>query len=244
MNEAAGNIVVDTYPHEGCNVQGPNHQGLWWSMALCLGILIIFHFAMVLCAVMPTSPLKAALGPLSVRYVYPYFGQNWNFFAPTPVDKTELLVARARWFDTTRNAVVETPWADVNQPLIEQERRSRLSPLGLVQLGVSNSVMNYVNTISKDPRASTLDKDGKTRIFRMPIPASIDPIDLSGITRAALSSFAVQYPGRRLQQVQIGVLIKTFPRFANRAQPDSASQQGLIYTDWRAAQEVPAFCCR
>ncbi len=109
---------------------------------------------------------------------------------------------------------------------------------------MANATIAYVNSVNQNPKAYTLNKDGKTKTFRSPISADVDPRRLGVMTREVLSSLEIQYTGRKFTEVQVGVQSHIPPRFPERSKPDSAGIDGLFITPWQPAVNVPEFCCK
>ncbi len=216
---------------------------VWWTAATTLACALLFHFTMIICNILPTSPLKLQYGQFASRYVTPYFTQNWMFFAPTPVNRTIALIARGRYLDPATGSTIETSWADVSSPLVAEVRHSRFSALALLQLGLSNTVQQYVNALGSDDRSAKLDPAKQQRFIQSPVPSEVDAADETTLSRIAMASLKVQYPARNFSSIQLGVLIREFPRFSQRQEPDSASKNSVLLHEWQPAMQVPAFCC-
>ncbi|MFY9820568.1 MAG: DUF5819 family protein [Thermoanaerobaculia bacterium] len=215
---------------------------MWWACFVGCGVVLAVHFSLVQLGNMPLSPLKLNLAGAIASYVNPYFAQRWNFFAPQPIERDVFLVARARFRDPQTGSDVVTGWINVSDPLIGAVRKNRLSPLFLVEVGLSNSVLDFENGIAKNKNA-TFQKDGKTYL-RPVIPATVDPFNIAVMTRTALATLQITYATRHIDAVQLGLLHYTYPRFTERHRKISVPKTlPLTLIDWQPASTVAPYCC-
>jgi len=210
---------------------------LFWGWALLLTAFLMAHFTLIQLANMPLNPIRLALSSTINAYVNPLFTQNWSFFAPQPVDNDLSIVVRGRY--SNGRTRTESSWTDVTDPLIDALRRSRLTPLQLEELMLSNAVVSFNNTINQSPTTTYL-RNG-TRYVRRIIPANVDPLDLGIITRTGMAVLERTYPSRQFTAVQIGVLVHQFPRFTKRDLPDTVGSTNFIRVQWQPAPFVTPF---
>lgn len=208
----------------------------WWIAFFLGGLFLVAHFAAIELTNMPSNPLTFQVGEVAQRYVTPLFVQNWSFFAPKPIARDNVLAVRGR---TVGGRV--TGWVDVSDPLVALERHNRFSPSTVIQLGVSNAVLWYVNNASRDPYAYTVRE--RKRLWRPSLPTTIDPADLLVMTRSATAALRAAYPNTVLRQVQLGLILLTFPRFTHRSEPDLAGSRVFLRIDWQVAPSVVPMCC-
>jgi hypothetical protein len=216
--------------------------GLWWLCFVSCGAVFIVHFSLVQLGNMPLSPLKLNLAGAIARYVNPYFAQRWNFFAPQPIERDVFLVARARFHDPQTGSDEVTGWVNVSDPLIAEVRKNRLTPLFLVEVGLSNSVLDFENGIAKNKDA-TYQKGDKTYL-RPVIPPSVDPFNITVMTRTALATLQISFPNRRFDAIQLGLLNYTYPRFTERHRKMTVPKNlPVTLIDWQPAVTVAPYCC-
>lgn len=216
--------------------------GLWWACFVGCGAVLAVHFSLVQLGNMPLSPLKLNLGSTIAHYVNPYFAQRWNFFAPQPIERDTFLVCRARFHDPQTGSDVVTGWVNVSDPLIAAVRKDRLSPLFLVEVGLSNSVLDFENGIAKNKDA-TYQKGDKTYL-RPVIPAKVDPFNVTVMTRTALATLQITFPNRRFDAIQLGLLHYTYPRFTERHRNlPMPKTLPLTVIEWQPASAVAPYCC-
>jgi hypothetical protein len=214
---------------------------LWWASFVLCGLLFVAHFSLVQLSNMPMSPLKLQLANVVSYYVDPYFTQQWNFFAPQPIDRDVSLLGRARYHDKATGQMVTVRWVDVTDALIEPLRRSRLTPLFHVEVSLSNAVVGFMNHLGADPRA-TFEKDGQ-KYVKPQLAADIDPIDMQTMKRTALATLEIAYPDQSFEEVQLALMIYIFPRFTMRQKAVSDEPLALTLVDWQPAEWVTPYCC-
>jgi len=214
----------------------------WWAAFSACGLVLMLHFSLVQLYNMPLSPLQLRFINQLSSYVNPFFSQKWSFFAPTPIDRSYSLVARARYVDKHSDQPGTTDWFDVSDPLIDALRKNRLTPLFDMEIGVSNALISVVNALPSNPD-DTYSKDGRTYI-RPTIPAATSPLDMMVLRRTALAMLEVAYPGKRFQQIQLGVVVGVFPRFTERHDPGSRTQWSFFSVDWQPTEWVTPYCCQ
>lgn len=215
--------------------------GLWWTCFVGCGTVLAIHFSLVQLGNMPLSPLTLNLAGAIARYVNPYFAQRWNFFAPQPIERDIFLVARTRFHDPQTGSDVITGWVNVSDPLIAAVRKNRLTPLFLVEVGLSNSVLDFENGIAKNKNA-TFQKGGKTYL-RPVIPPNVDPFNMTVMTRTALATLQITFPARRFDAIQLGLLHYTFPRFTERHRKMPMPKNlPITLIEWQPADAVAPYC--
>ena len=209
---------------------------------LMLSLLLVHHFLFVIATNLPTSPLTVDLDRNIQRYIYPYFAQRWNFFAPQPIERTFSLIARAGYVDDRTHEPSATPWSDISKPLVDQVRESRFAPLSLVQLGLANTVVEYMGILSRTKSAIVADphRSGKY-VLKSPVPMDVAPLDRLYLTRSAAASLETEYPHLHISRIQLAISIHSFPRFNHRFEKDDPNQTAVTFLDWQPMPSVSAF---
>jgi hypothetical protein len=214
-------------------------ERIWWIAFWAIGIVMVAHFSLVQLYNMPLSPLKLSLTNQLNEYINPFFSQRWSFFAPTPIDRSYSLVARAQYADGNADHSRTTDWFDVSDPLIDAIRKNRLTPFFDVEIGVSNALISLANALPSDPD-STYQKDGRTYI-KPQIPAATDPLDMMILRRTALAMLETANPGKTFQQIQLGVVVGVFPRFTERHDPNARTRWSFFSVGWQQARWVTPY---
>ncbi len=94
--------------------------------------LLLLHFTLVVIYAYPLSDTKTRKDYLAYAYVYPFFHQNWNLFAPAPDANYSLLV---QYKD---HGVVKT--ADVFKEVLARHQANRLAGLEPLVIAFSNTI--------------------------------------------------------------------------------------------------------
>ncbi len=211
----------------------------WWLCALALFAVLVFHFAALELFNLPTNPISLDLREQLLNYVSPYFFQNWNFFAPHPVDQSEGLLIRARYLDA-RGGTRLTSWIDVSDPMFRSVAENRLTSMGLIELMLSNAVTDFMNSAHRDSTAQYTSRGHK--YYKLPLPASVDPIDSMIMARTGAATLRLLYPKTHFVAIQVAVYQETFPRFTNRFKKDSnVNSINVLPVQWQPYEDVDPF---
>lgn len=185
-------------------------------LAIVRGIALVaaLHSTLVLVWVMPTNPIRDAIGPRVVeRYIdneIVPFEQSWSVFAPTPRRAGENVVVRARLGATGST----TEWFDITAD--EDERISHLPNPSRF-----HSVTRRLGGIANE-RIPEL-TDAQLNVMRSPAPSTREMSRLPGdyvvvddlLTRFG-SMYAIARWGDGVSSVQIRVGHRLVPPFAQR----------------------------
>ncbi len=189
--------------------------------AIVLGIALVFviHSALVMVWVMPTNPIRDAIGPGRVdayinNGVVP-FEQSWSVFAPTPRRGGENVQVRAYdgetgtttgWYDIT---------ADEDERILHDPNPSRIH-------AVTRRLGGDVNQLSPDLTEAQLklissDAPARDELVRR-LPDDLFRVD-EMLTRFA-SLYAAARWGDHISMVQVRVGHRSVPAFAKRNRVD------------------------
>jgi len=216
------------------------HRAAFWLLTVLLSLALLVHSALIQISNFPMTPVKLDLQPLLDRYVSPYFAQNWSFFAPTPLDHSLSMVTRGEYLspDGTK---MQTGWVNVSDPLFTAVGRNRFTPLGMISLMLSNTVVDFKNQLSGKQDA-TFKRNGVTYI-RSVVPASVDPLDAQVMNRTGMAVLKAAHPDYRFSRVQVGIVDDTYPRFTRRNDPTAKHTASFFAVEWQPAPDVEGFCC-
>lgn len=179
-----------------------------------LASLLMMHFLMTLAVTLPPTPLTVQYSKKIDAWIYPYFNQNWSFFAPDPPTEDEFLIVQYR-FKSADGMVSESPWINLSRTFNEAVQRNRLSPLEIVQLTILNASGDLVRSeIFKNGR---LDNDLLTRL----VSTNRQPPSLHTLERIAMGCAKLARIQGEPVAVRIGLLHHQFPRFTHRSEPDN-----------------------
>jgi hypothetical protein len=204
-----------------------------------LAVLLAVHFVLIQVANMPLSPMQLALnGPIS-HYVNPYFTQRWNFFSPNPPDDGTLLIVRGTYRLEGQSQLI-TGWVDASTPFYNAVASNRLTPVFLVELGMSNALSSLMGVLSKNP-AKVFGPSG-TVPSKDPLPIALDPFDLAYLTRHGAVTLNLAFPNLKFDSIQVAVLKTHYPPFPERFNAEwKDSHPGIILFDWQTFPSVQPF---
>lgn len=207
----------------------------WWAaFALCCAVFTM-HFTFVEIMNLPTNPLKLQYYDVLEGYVNPFFTQNWSFFAPDPIANDLSLFVRAQRRGP-RGKMLQSPWYDVSDALIDASNGKPLSPIGSENLALSSAVVQFSNAINKTPSATFVAHGEK--FVKPHLNTSLDPGDAMLMTRIGTAALLRHYGDMRLDRVQIALRFYTFPRFSQRSKPDRPQDGHLVMLEWQPAPTV------
>jgi Family of unknown function (DUF5819) len=109
---------------------------------------LVVHFALTVVFVSPANPIKMEYGSLAIATIGEFFPQNWNLFAPTPVNSTQLLLVRCLSDDEMpmgedRKLPVDH-WQDVSRAHFAQAHRHPISAYERLVRPIQNNLRGYL----------------------------------------------------------------------------------------------------
>jgi len=117
-----------------------------------LTTLLVTHFLMTLAVTLPPTPLSVEYSRKIDGWIYPYFIQNWSFFAPDPPTEDAYVIAQYR-YKSGDGTIAESSWINLSRTFNQAVQRNRLSPLEIVQVTLLNASGDLVRSeIFKDGR--------------------------------------------------------------------------------------------
>lgn len=121
------------------------------GVVLRLGGLTVLavHVGLTAAYNMPFNPLKIQLQPVLARTVGTFFPQNWNLFAPSPVNSDYALLARpltSLEYETfvRTGSLPSIDWFDLSTPLWSSFQENRLSAYDRIARPQTNALRVYL----------------------------------------------------------------------------------------------------
>ncbi|WP_157878775.1 DUF5819 family protein [Streptomyces sp. CT34] len=199
-----------------------------WATGAAVSLALAFHFCMTALYNAPFNPIKEKYGDKITAYMVPYFGQNWNLFAPEPIDRDQGVLVRAqkRQPDGSR---ITTGWTDVTSPGLQKLYGERLWPSRQfrVTAGVPQQLSSW-----RDPEIEKLRKTGKsggdagdqTKRKKQGVEGNLpltrgekDSVEQAiRFTQSFASSEAMKLWGPDIELVQVRLVTNIYPRFSQR----------------------------
>lgn len=224
-------------------------------VAVVLFAWLFLHTFAIWLYLTPTNPLKISLwGPVDT-YVNPIFSQNWQLFAPTPINRDELLVVKVRWVPKEETTVWETAWIDITSPVYNKLQRSRIGPFSKLarpytglreMLTFNDPILAAVRKEQMEHVIAQLEIDGASRgdstnrrietgrimslLDSLSQPSNEEMVQRKAARRfvyrlAAAHAKAFLPPGARIRTINVKYIFNEFPRFSQRYQPSGAGKK-------------------
>ncbi len=214
-----------------------------------LGLFTV-HFAMTFVYNQPLNPVKLRVGDTVASWMHPYFAQNWNLFAPKPINENRGMLVRARVRGADRRVRV-TSFYDMTTPANRDAQERRWWPSRRSRL-VSGTLQMLTY---EDPVALTI-KETRTRLLRErgrrarttsgpdgqveqglagipPTSAERDYRRRAMILAERLASLeATRQFGDGVEAVQVRVVRHAFPRFSRRDLSDDTGKVTFEDLPW------------
>jgi len=192
------------------------------SVVLGAVILALHTFAITLYNA-PPNPLSVAYREALVRYVQPYFTQQWSLFAPDPLDEDVVVLAR---FRTARDS--QTAWYDLSSSFLDSVRHNPLTSVALFRESLMHGEVALID--GQRNQHAALPNAHLASIARQ-------STELQLLYRTAMATNPSGLAGPGLS-VQLAVGRHAFPRFNARDQPTNAKGWHFAYLPWTAFVSV------
>ncbi len=108
--------------------------------AIVLGVVLFFHFMMILFYCYPNKMKHKKFNFVNSMYIYPAFHQNWNLFVPAPNVERKLFVRY-------KTKIGFTNWQDILSREIVHHKQNRLLGNESRVLLLSNSLIYELNSM-------------------------------------------------------------------------------------------------
>ena len=201
-------------------------------MLVSMSAFLFVHFTFTLLTTLPQTPISVRFEPATTRYMYPYFSQNWSFFAPDPPVQDDFVVAQYASAGPV-GQIEYSRWINLSYTFDKAVQKNRLSAFEILQLTLSNAY--------GDVGRSNLFENGKRVAKFSEIASDPDkkPPALHTLERLAMAYYShIGEPGR-LTSVRVAFLHHMFPRFTHRSQQDDLSKNNTIMIfPWTKAEDV------
>ncbi|MEU0564886.1 DUF5819 family protein [Nonomuraea sp. NPDC005983] len=207
----------------------------------CVGcaLFLVFHFVAIFLFVAPPNPISAMTAPIVNGYLNPYFRQNWELFAPDPIDSNTHVLVRAK----IRNAggqESQTGWLDISAPELAKVRGTALPGRITRLVGGGRQLIADANV---KPPGESADNDAEGEDGAAQRPP--DPLLQAQAVRhmsTILTLAARARWGDGVTAVQMRISSRLYPRFADPHDGDDDTSE----TDfgWWEASPVTAEAVR
>lgn len=193
----------------------------------------------------PKTPITFRLHPVVASYMHPHFPQNWNLFAPDPVNEERGLLARFR----CRSGEV-TGWANVTTRGVERVQATRLFPSRESRVVSNGLIMRFreddiLARVDPGDRAG-VDQPGPSGtdgpVVGAPAESTLDPLrDALSEDRAAVERVLARYAVARaserctsaaVAEVQLRYVFHAFPGWSAREDLEAIGRVDTIDSGW------------
>ncbi|MBN6053149.1 hypothetical protein JYK22_14510, partial [Nonomuraea sp. RK-328] len=223
-----GRIRPDRLSRATVPLSGPRRKIIVAWFLFC-ALLLAFHFVAVFLYLAPRNPVSAWSAETVNAYIRPYFQQNWELFAPDPIDYNTRVLVRARIRDSS-GAERITPWTDISEPGRERIRGS-LFPGRLSRLVIGgHEIMN-----DSDVAPTTTSPETEDTAERPSESGPPDPTAQSQAVRhmSAIATLAARAAwGDGITAVQVRISTRPAPRFAIQDQSDDGETYDSDFGWW------------
>jgi hypothetical protein len=87
-------------------------------------LLFMFHFTMLIMAVGPNNPVSVKYREEIAEYTHPLFFQNWNLFAPEPIENTQQVLIK---YENEKGK--KSDWQNISQPIFDSNQSNPISAM-------------------------------------------------------------------------------------------------------------------
>ncbi|MEU6061983.1 DUF5819 family protein [Streptomyces sp. NPDC047097] len=180
----------------------------------------------------PLSPAKLVYGDPVAEYLDPYFSQNWQLFAPTPVSDNRGILARATCADGS-----VTQYYDVSTRAVEKAQDSRFFPSREVRI-VSAHLQNITNSeeiVRRIRQRQTNDK--KPMLPPLPYERATEAEAVKGLSRYAYDQMPTVCNGKAAK-VQVRMYVDQLPPWSKRHDPSAEGKVLVKDFAWQKARDL------
>ncbi len=186
------------------------------------GALLCAHMTMAALSQAPLNPAKLVYGDRVAEYLDPYFSQNWQLFAPTPLSDDRGVLARAACADGS-----VTQYYDVSARGVEKVQSSRFFPSRENRI-VSAHLQNLTSSeelLRRIRQQQTNDK--KPLLPPLPYEKATEAESIEGLSRYAYDQLPAVCDGET-ERIQIRMYVHELPPWSKRHDP-SAEGKVLVH---------------
>ncbi|MFI7138690.1 DUF5819 family protein [Streptomyces massasporeus] len=196
------------------------------------GALLGAHMTMAALSQAPLSPAKLVYGDRVAEYLDPYFSQNWQLFAPTPISDDRGILARATCADGS-----VSPYYDVSARGVEKARSSRFFPSREVRI-VDAHLQNITSSeelLRRLRQQQTNDK--KPMLPPLPYEKATEAEAVKGLSRYAYDQLPTACNGKAVK-VQVRMYVHELPPWSKRNDP--AAEGKVLVKDfaWQKTRDL------
>ena len=215
------------------------------ALLTCL-VFTLGHTLMTIVHVAPINPISIAVDPAVSAYMLPFFQQNWQLFAPEPINSENGILVRAA-VRTDDGSETITEFYDLTSPTIQAIYASRLFPPRRTRLIVNiQQLLGY-----RDPLAQRLretlsgDQDlsedelynAQLEVFPLtPGEQATHDLAFEMLHSMAIEAAMSQW-GEGVTAIQVRLTTNRFPPFSERGSDERVGELTIADSTWLAVVE-------
>ncbi|MEU1278758.1 DUF5819 family protein [Streptomyces sp. NPDC005805] len=197
------------------------------------GALLGVHMTVAALSQAPLSPAKLVYGDAVAEYLDPYFSQNWQLFAPSPMSDDRGIIARATCGD---GSVSE--YYDVSAEAMAKVQDSRFFPSRDVRV-VSAALQNVTSSeelVRRVRQQQTNDK--KPVLPPLPYEKVTEEEAVKTLSRYAYDRLPSACDGGPPQKVQVRMYVRQLPPWSKRNDPSAEDKVMVKDFGWVKSEEL------
>ncbi|WP_285777838.1 DUF5819 family protein [Microtetraspora sp. NBRC 13810] len=204
----------------------------WVVLLTYLGcaLFLVFHFVAVFLFVAPRNAISAMSAPVVEGYINPYFRQNWELFAPDPVDYNSRVLVRAKVRDSG-GAERQTGWLDITAPQLDIVRGTAL-PRRIARLVGGGRQMMADARVQPSAVSGEAEAEAQAAEARQPPDPAFQALAVRHLTAIATMAARARW-GDGVTAVQVRITTDFYPRFADRNSADDTTSHSE-FAWWKA----------
>lgn len=206
------------------------------SLILLLSLFTVIHFLILFLHTGPINPVYTKYRIAIEEYVNPLLTQNWNLFAPDPVEETQNILIQYR---TSTNDTSD--WYNISAPFIDSNQSNIISPYNKAARIPSGL---YFGIFKENELISQMEKNTSEEEFDQAINMSkieksrLKQVDL--LYRFANSAIPL-ITSEEVKEVKVKIMnVKAVP-FSERNNPDYEQKIEDLEFEWREYFPVLSF---
>jgi len=189
---------------------------------------LIFHFSIVALFVAPDNPISHTHKQEISDYIYPLFSQNWNLFAPNPINSNHTLEFQFH-FINEKNDTTHSAWYDVLSSVSSTRKSLYFSPLQRIEKYISSLIEG---TLKNSQELQVYSESLLSDSLFITSPDSLDIVldtllvntaehqIVKQYAKIVFTKLPIQYDADTLNSINFSyrIIDAQFPRFSDRQQ--------------------------
>lgn len=202
-------------------------------------LAVLHHMAITALYVVPSNPVQQRAAGYIHRYMYPFFWQSWQLFAPDVSGQSRYILARCRVKERDGKTSVVGPF-DATTRFEETHQRYRIGPAQrvlrslLTPLDLLGAPLDpFLMAIARNPTGHT-DPEMRALVDRLDRLSRVrSDLALQLLGRVASVECRRHYPDSSIREVQAWAMFVSPPEFSRRFEGDQGGIFVKVTHEWR-----------